>query len=230
MTRTRQTHGTLCSITVSSLLVVLTLGACSESAPGRGALRATISNLTTDRTWSVPGGTVTMNFTVGDFEMAMDGSADGHFHVSWDDVERKLLSYDKTPVEVKIPQEATVGEHKLIVSLRNNDHTPLSPPLELSISISIREGEPSSADSSVNGWEDATSGEEDDGGASWLPDGGGWSDADAGQLRDGDGHVDGGTGWLPYGGRQADAGAKWADGGSSDSGSRKTRKWGGWKY
>ncbi|MBK06567.1 MAG: hypothetical protein CL920_29465 [Deltaproteobacteria bacterium] len=82
----------------------------------------------------------TENFSLVDPKPGMTPKAnEGHYHVYLDDNvgSNYLYAGSKDSTEITIPVSAAPGAHKLRVSLRNNDHTPLDPVAEATLDIEV---------------------------------------------------------------------------------------------
>jgi hypothetical protein len=90
------------------------------------------------------GETTTLTITTTDFTLVAPGGANvdgqGHYHVYLDDASgADYLAADFTPtVDVDIPGGTDPGPHTLEVTLSNNDHSPLSPPVMDIVDIMIQ--------------------------------------------------------------------------------------------
>jgi plastocyanin len=99
---------------------------------------------------SVPPGTeITMEISVKNFTLAKDkiGKAnkdgEGHYHVYLDDNTgtNYLAAGADGTVKITVPNDTKDGEHKLVVSLRNNDHSELSPKSEAVFKFTVKKAD-----------------------------------------------------------------------------------------
>lgn len=110
-----------------------------EAAPPP-EMTATVSPLT------VPaGGKLTVNVTVTNFTLDQAGyggpneDRHGHYHVYLDQKGEDYLlkATAQSPYELTLPVDTSPGAHELIITLNNNDHTPVSPAVEQTIAITV---------------------------------------------------------------------------------------------
>jgi hypothetical protein len=120
-------------------------GAGQAGAPGTGggAAEPTV-HLTIDPTTMKAGDTVTATVAVTHFVLeAPEGQPNqpghGHYHIYLDQASGiDYLIANQTPtIPVQVPPGTTVGAHTLRVSLGNNDHSPLAPPVEDHVDITV---------------------------------------------------------------------------------------------
>ncbi|MEW5853693.1 MAG: hypothetical protein AB2A00_33265 [Myxococcota bacterium] len=91
------------------------------------------------------GAQVTLNIQTVNFTLdgAAVGSANveghGHYHVYFHDTstENLLAAGADSTVAVTIPLTASTGSHPIIVTLQNNDHTALSPPVSYTVNVDV---------------------------------------------------------------------------------------------
>ena len=109
-----------------------------------------ITAFETDKASVKAGDSLTLTLKVSNF--LMDGHSDdghehehdaectnsGHAHVYLDEAGGQLLVMAMSDqFSVTIPPNTTVGVHKLVAQLQNNDHKPLNPTVETSIELSV---------------------------------------------------------------------------------------------
>ncbi len=118
-------------------------GQAGASGTGGAAAEPTV-HLTIDPTTMKGGDTVTATVDVTHFVLEAPAGqpnqpGHGHYHIYLDQASGgDYLVANQTPsVPVQIPQGTTVGAHTLRVSLGNNDHSPLSPPVEDHVDIMV---------------------------------------------------------------------------------------------
>ena len=110
-----------------------------------GAASPIAMTVTADKTHAVqPNDEIRIEVSVTGF--ALDGEkigagarpGAGHYHVYLGDPagEPLLVSADSSAV-VKVPADVTDGTHTLRVQLRNHDHSPLDPPVEVGVRLII---------------------------------------------------------------------------------------------
>lgn len=94
-----------------------------------------------DVTTVVDGGTVTLTITVENFTLAPGSvgganvAGDGHYHVAI--VGEVAYEVGATPTIPFTVNVAAPGEHVINVSLRNNDHGPVTPATEVEVPITV---------------------------------------------------------------------------------------------
>jgi hypothetical protein len=89
------------------------------------------------------GATVTIevnNFILEEPELQPNQDGHGHYHVYLDNRTgtNYLVSGAATPVDVTIPAATPVGSHTLRVSISDNNHAPLLPPVETILDITVQ--------------------------------------------------------------------------------------------
>ena len=115
-----------------------------------GGQVAPLLALPLDKSWAYAGDDVALTVQLNGVTLAMDGSARGHLHVHWNRIDSEpLLMTDQSSFGLSVPAGASVGEHQFIVALVDNDHQAWSPPVEVSIPLTVRE-------STSGPWLDAT--------------------------------------------------------------------------
>ena len=98
---------------------------------------ASITSATVDNMTIAAGGTFNITVTTENFQFDPQnyGGANrpgyGHYHVYLDQVGEDYLvaATANSPYAATMPLNATAGTHTLIVTLNNNDHSPVSPPV-----------------------------------------------------------------------------------------------------
>ena len=101
--------------------------------------------VTADKTHAVqPNDEIRIEVTVEGFVLdaaTIGGEASpgtGHYHVYLGDADSEpLLVSAEASAVVKVPAEVTDGTHTLRIQLRNNDHSPLDPPVEAGVRLII---------------------------------------------------------------------------------------------
>ena len=119
--------------------VMVTLPITVQAAPPV-ALNVTLDNNTFEA-----GGYATATIDAQYFVLDMENfggenkDRHGHWHAYLDDATGDYIAASALAMDrVTIPATATEGPHNLIFNLRNNDHSPYSPPVEVSIPITVR--------------------------------------------------------------------------------------------
>lgn len=127
-----------------TLLTVLIAAACSSEGDGP-ALTASVDPATVKAGAEVAVSVELTNFALDPAGYGKENAAGkGHFHVYLDTVgEATMLKASaESPVQVGIPLDAAAGAHKLIITLQNNDHSPLSPAVQATVDITVQPGDP----------------------------------------------------------------------------------------
>jgi hypothetical protein len=98
----------------------------------------------TSPTQLAPGADTTMTVEVDNFNLADPAThttpveGEGHYHIYFDAVAGDALAIDhRRTVSVTIPSDATGTIHRLIVSLRNNDHSEIDPPVRKEVIVEL---------------------------------------------------------------------------------------------
>lgn len=138
------------SLTTAALLALMLAACGSDEQEPSGADEAagpsvTVSTASSDAL--SPGDRVTLEVDVSGFELDPDAiggdnaAGRGHYHVYWDDTGGEPAAVAAgARAEVTVPADAVDGKHELIVSLRNNDHTPLEPPTQTGTAVTVSGG------------------------------------------------------------------------------------------
>ena len=109
-----------------------------------GAPAAPTVHLTVDPTTMQASDTVTATVDVTNFVLEApvgqpNQPGHGHYHIYLDQASGAdyLVANQTHTIPVQIPQGTTVGAHTLKVTLGENDHAPLSPPVEDHVDIMV---------------------------------------------------------------------------------------------
>ena len=124
--------------------------ATPEQAPAEQTTQSMAQSTATltvsaDKTHAVQPGdeiTVSVQVTGFTFDRAAMGQANqdgvGHYSVHLDDTGKApLVVSAERSVKVTIPQDITDGSHDVLVVLKNNDRTPLAPPVQGSVLLIV---------------------------------------------------------------------------------------------
>ncbi len=141
---TATTAGSTTSATATATSTTNASTTSGNQGGGGGSGAATVT-LMLDTTTVVAGGTVNGTVTVENFilEAPMgqpNQEGHGHFHIYLDDAMgvNYLVAGETTSVPITIPGGTAPGAHTLRISLGQNSHAPVSPPVEDVVDITVQ--------------------------------------------------------------------------------------------
>jgi len=135
--------GTTSSGQTTTASTVAASGQTAAATTTSGQGTPTIS-MTVNPTTMAAGSTVQASVTVTNFNLVdpnthmTDVAGQGHYHIYLDAQTNYLVAGQTPQIAVKIPAGTSAGAHTLRVSLSDNKHVALAPPVDETIDITVQ--------------------------------------------------------------------------------------------